>query len=86
MEKGNEMVGIAIARSHHERWDGTGYPDRLKGEEIPLAARFVGPKLLSFSRVPVQIKQLGNKIGGTGRKTLKSFHIEKNQVLDNTLI
>jgi HD-GYP domain-containing protein (c-di-GMP phosphodiesterase class II) len=24
---------------HHERWDGTGYPRRLKGEEIPLAAR-----------------------------------------------
>jgi putative two-component system response regulator len=30
-----------IARSHHEWWDGTGYPDRLKGEEIPLAARIV---------------------------------------------
>ena len=28
-----------IAGCHHERWDGTGYPDRLKGEEIPLAAR-----------------------------------------------
>jgi putative two-component system response regulator len=28
-----------IARSHHERWDGSGYPDGLKGEEIPLAAR-----------------------------------------------
>ena len=28
-----------IARSHHERWDGTGYPNRLKGEQIPLAAR-----------------------------------------------
>jgi len=26
---------------HHERWDGKGYPDRLKGEEIPLAARIV---------------------------------------------
>ena len=26
---------------HHERWDGTGYPDRLKGEDIPLAARVV---------------------------------------------
>jgi putative two-component system response regulator len=28
-----------IARSHHERWDGTGYPDGLKGDQIPLAAR-----------------------------------------------
>ena len=30
-----------IAMSHHERWDGTGYPDRLTGREIPLAARIV---------------------------------------------
>jgi putative two-component system response regulator len=30
-----------IARSHHEKFDGTGYPDGLKGEEIPLAARIV---------------------------------------------
>lgn len=28
-----------IAGAHHERWDGTGYPDKLKGEEIPLSAR-----------------------------------------------
>ena len=31
--------GLKVVRGHHERWDGTGYPDRLRGDEIPLAAR-----------------------------------------------
>jgi HD-GYP domain-containing protein (c-di-GMP phosphodiesterase class II) len=30
-----------IVRNHHERWDGRGYPDKLKGEEIPLTARIL---------------------------------------------
>ena len=30
-----------IVRSHHERWDGNGYPDRLAGDNIPLLARIV---------------------------------------------
>jgi response regulator RpfG family c-di-GMP phosphodiesterase/serine/threonine protein kinase len=34
-------MAIDIARSHHERWDGTGYPDRIAGDRIPLAARLL---------------------------------------------
>lgn len=30
---------LAVIRHHHERWDGSGYPDRLAGEDIPIAAR-----------------------------------------------
>ncbi|MBM3814908.1 MAG: response regulator [Acidimicrobiia bacterium] len=32
---------LPIIRNHHERWDGTGYPDGIKGEEIPLLARIL---------------------------------------------
>lgn len=35
------QMAIAVARSHHERFDGSGYPDGLKGSSIPLAARIV---------------------------------------------
>ena len=46
---GAEIVGklnfpweiLPIVRSHHERWNGTGYPDGLAGEEIPLTARIL---------------------------------------------
>lgn len=40
---GNEYVEMAIeiAEAHHEKWDGTGYPNGLAGTEIPLSARVV---------------------------------------------
>jgi len=38
-----EFLGLAkeIAHRHHERWDGTGYPDGLAGDDIPVSARFM---------------------------------------------
>ena len=40
---GNSLLEYAyqIARWHHERWDGKGYPDGLKGDDIPIAAQVV---------------------------------------------
>ena len=46
---------LSIPYSHHEKWDGTGYPEGLKGEQIPLPARLFAIvdvwDTLSFDRV-----------------------------------
>jgi putative two-component system response regulator len=40
-ETGFIKLAEIIAVGHHEKWDGTGYPDGLQGEKIPLVARIV---------------------------------------------
>lgn len=35
-------LALQVIRSHHEKMDGSGYPDGLKGDEVPMAARIVG--------------------------------------------
>jgi putative nucleotidyltransferase with HDIG domain len=39
---GLEPQIVEMVRSHHERWDGRGYPDHLSGDAIPLGARIIG--------------------------------------------
>ena len=34
-------IAVNVAHYHHERWDGSGYPDHLEGEEIPFEARIM---------------------------------------------
>jgi len=42
MKRSDSLKHIAIyVKYHHERWDGKGYPEGLKGEEIPLEARII---------------------------------------------
>ena len=36
-----EKIAVNVAHYHHEKWDGTGYPEHLHGEEIPLEARIM---------------------------------------------
>ena len=41
MDDGYLKESIEMAYSHHEKWDGTGYPAGIKAEEIPLSARIM---------------------------------------------
>ncbi len=75
-------LAISIARSHHERYDGKGYPDRLKGESIPLEARIV-----SIADVfDALISKRAYKNAFTLEKTLEIMYSESGKQFDPDLI
>jgi len=72
LEKAHSLKHLAhIVRHHHERFDGTGYPDRLKGQNIPIEARIIAiadaveamasdrpyRKALSFKRIEQELNR-----------------------------
>lgn len=69
------LMAIEVARHHHERWDGNGYPDGLKAEDIPLAARIVavtgtfdtltGPRIYRRSLTADEAFEIMEKDSGT---------------------
>jgi putative two-component system response regulator len=61
------MLGAQIALAHHERWDGTGYPNRLSEDEIPIAGRIaaIGDVFdaLTSNRVYRRAMSVGDAVG-----------------------
>lgn len=64
-----------IIRSHHENWDGSGYPDRLKGEMIPRLARVLAVAIYFSSRHQPAI-QVMNEIEGLADKIFDTQAVE----------
>ena len=87
-----EGPGLDVVRSHHERWDGAGYPDGLAGEEIPIGARIFAladavdamtsdrpyRAALDWDRTTEEI------LGGTGRqfdpRVVRAFSVREPQL------
>ena len=72
-----------IALYHHEKWNGTGYPNRLKGEEIPIGARIVSI-CDSFDSM-IRKKYLGQKLK-TIEETLTELEKNKDGQWDPGLV
>jgi response regulator RpfG family c-di-GMP phosphodiesterase len=66
-----------IVRSVHEAFDGSGYPDRLKGDEIPIEARII--------RLANDYEILIDKKKATKREALKEFH-RTDPILDHLFV
>lgn len=75
-------MGIEIARWHHERWDGKGYPDGLSGEEIPLSARIMAlADMYDALRSKRPYKPAFGHV-----ETVETIKAEKGKALDPTIV
>jgi putative two-component system response regulator len=90
-------IGIEIAQSHHEKWDGSGYPKGLRGDEIPLSAQIMALvdvyDALRSKRVYKEAysnaKTLGIMMQGRGKhfnSSLVDTFLEFEQEFDKTFI
>jgi GAF domain-containing protein len=73
---------LRVIRHHHERWDGTGYPDGLKGEEIP-----IGSRIISIIEA-FEVMSSGNsyKSPKGGREILEELRRESSAQFDPSLV
>jgi response regulator RpfG family c-di-GMP phosphodiesterase len=56
-EEENPFAAIAeVVKHHHEHWDGTGYPDKLKGETIPRLARLLAPVIYYCNQTAADVQ------------------------------
>jgi putative two-component system response regulator len=75
-------LGIEITHYHHERWDGNGYPDGLKGEAIPLSAR-----IMAIADVyDALISKRPYKLAYTHEKALNIIKLESGKHFDPSLV
>jgi putative two-component system response regulator len=71
-----------IVRHHHERWDGKGYPDGLRGDAIPLGARIVGV-VDAFDAI---VHARPYRAARTTEDALSELHRERGRQFDPTLV
>lgn len=73
---------LPIIRSHHERYDGSGYPDKLRGEEICLGARIIAVA----DSFDAMISNRTYRVGLGLEKTLRELHRCKNTQFDPKIV
>jgi diguanylate cyclase (GGDEF)-like protein/putative nucleotidyltransferase with HDIG domain len=95
LEKAHSLKHLApIIRHHHERYDGGGYPDRLKGQDIPIEARIIAiadaveamasdrpyRRALSFNRIEEELKRnSGSQFDPMIIETMLQILMERNE-------